>query len=68
MVKLIHPDSGHEVDTKGMEIGEYNTKIAQGYATKDQLKAREAADKEELAKLKAADKVDPAAGNDPIVA
>ncbi len=67
MVKLIHADSGHEIETRGMDPGEYNSYVARGYATKEQLAARKTADKEAAQALKAADKVDPAAGNPPVV-
>jgi hypothetical protein len=60
VVKLVHPDGLAERETKGLDPGEYNTLIAQGFMTKEQLKAEQDADKARLAALKEADSADPA--------
>jgi hypothetical protein len=60
VVKLVHLETGHEIDTKGMDPGDYNARVAAGYVTPEQLKAEKKADADRLAALKEAATVDPA--------
>jgi hypothetical protein len=60
VTKLVHLETGHEIDTKGMDPGTYNARVAAGYVTKEQLAAEKKADADRVKAAKEAAAVDPA--------